>query len=90
MGALRENFFISERIKYNHYNQHHCNTYFWRTREQQEIDHIEECDCVMTAFEMKCNTRKASTRFPKSFLENYPVRETVVVTQRTILNGCTN
>ena len=29
VGALWENFFISERIKYNHYRQHYCNIYFY-------------------------------------------------------------
>ena len=28
-GALWENFFISERVKHNHYSGHYCNTYFW-------------------------------------------------------------
>ena len=55
MGALWENFFISERIKYNHYNRNHCNIYFWRTNSQQEIDYIEESDGALTAFEMKWN-----------------------------------
>lgn len=86
MGALWENFFISERMKFNHYSRHYCNTYFWRTSYQQEIDYIEECDGMMTAFEMKWNPKKANTRFPKSFLENYPVKETVVVTPENYLD----
>ena len=36
--------FLSERIKYNHYNGRYANIYFWRTKEQHEIDYIEECD----------------------------------------------
>ena len=44
MGQLWENFFISERIKRNHYMGYHCNIYFWRTKSQQEIDYIEESD----------------------------------------------
>ena len=80
MGALWENFFIAERMKYNHYNGRYVNTYFWRTQEQQEIDYIEECDGTMTAFEMKWNLKKAATRFPKSFMTNYQVKDTVVIT----------
>lgn len=80
MGALWENFFISERMKYNHYNGHYCNTYFWRTRSQQEIDYIEEADGSMTAFEMKWNPKKANASFPKSFTEAYSVASTNVVT----------
>ena len=86
MGALWENFFISERMKYNHYNGRYVNTYFWRTTGQQEIDYIEECDGTMTAFEMKWNTKKANTRFPKPFLEAYDIKETVVVTPDNYLD----
>lgn len=85
MGALWENFFISERMKYNHYNGKYANTYFWRTNEQQEIDYIEECDGTMTAFEMKWNPKKGKTTFPKSFLEAYDVKETVVITPENYL-----
>ena len=85
-GALWENFFISERLKHNHYNGIYANTYFWRTTLQQEIDYIEERDGSMTAFEMKWNPKKGRTTFPKSFLEAYPVKETVVVTPDNYLD----
>lgn len=79
MGALWENFFVSERMKFNHYREHLCNRYFWRTSAQQEIDLVEECDGCMTAFEMKWNPAKKAS-FPKTFLEAYNVTQTVVVT----------
>lgn len=79
MGALWENFFISERMKFNHYSRHYCSTYFWRTNTQQEIDYIEVYDGTMTAFEMKWNPKKAKVRFPKSFLEAYDIKETEVI-----------
>ena len=85
MGALWENFFISERIKYNHYRRHYCNTYFWRTKTQQEIDYIEECDGSMTAFEMKWNPSKGRTTFPKTFIEAYNIKETVIITPNNYL-----
>ena len=37
-GALWENFFISERMKFLHYNEFYGLTYFWRTKHKQEID----------------------------------------------------
>ena len=85
MGALWENFFIVERMKCNHYGQHFCNTYFWRTNQQQEIDLVEESDGQMTAFEMKWNPAKKA-HFPKAFMEAYPVKETVVVTPENYLD----
>ena len=86
MGALWENFFISERQKFNHYSSNYCNTYFWRTKDQQEIDYIEESDGSMTVFEMKWNPQKATVRFPKSFIESYDIKETVVVTPDNYLD----
>lgn len=80
VGALWENFFISERIKSNHYNARYCRSYFWRTTQQQEIDYIEESDGQFTLFEMKWNPNKASAKIPKAFMENYDVAETVVIT----------
>ncbi len=86
MGALWENFFISERIKYNHYTRHNCNIYFWRTKSQQEIDYIEESDGTMTVFEMKWNPKKSTAKFPSAFLDTYPVKETNVVTSDNYLD----
>lgn len=86
VGALWENFFISERIKHNHYTGHYCNIYFWRTKTQQEVDYIEECDGMMTAFEMKWNLKKGNTTFPRAFLEAYNVKGTVVITPDNYLD----
>ena len=86
VGALWENFFISERIKRNHYTSHYCNIYFWRTKTQQEIDYIEESDGTMTAFEMKWNTKKSLTKFPSAFLNAYDIKETVVVSPENYLD----
>lgn len=69
-GALWENFLVSERRKRNQYRQSWCNTYFWRTVQQQEIDYLEEKDGKLSGFEFKWGDRKP--RIPKSFLESYP------------------
>lgn len=86
MGALWENFFISERIKFNHYNGRYVNMYFWRTTQQQEIDYVEETDGAMTAFEMKWNPKKANAAIPTAFLNAYLVKETVTITPENYLN----
>lgn len=70
-GALWENFMVSERLKYLHYNGIYCNRYFWRTTQQQEIDYMEEQDGKMHGFEFKWN-QKAKTKMPKSFHTAYP------------------
>ena len=69
-GALWENFLISERIKYLHYNKQYTNYYFWRTKQGQEIDWIEETNQELFAYEFKWKKKKI-TRFPKKFLETY-------------------
>ncbi len=77
-GALWENFVVAERVKYlaNHYN--FPNKYFWRTKDQSEIDYIEEYDGEIKAFEFKYNPDK-KIRFPKSFIESYLPSETTVI-----------
>ena len=85
-GALWENFFISERVKRNHYQQDYCNTFFWRTKSQLEIDYIEEQNGQMTVFEMKWNPKKANTSIPEAFLKAYDVKETVIITPDNYLD----
>lgn len=70
VGALWENFVISERMKTLHYEQKWVNSWYWRTKEQKEIDCIEEQNGKLTAYEFKWNP-KAKTKIPKLFLETY-------------------
>lgn len=70
IGALWENFVVSERIKHNHYTGAWQNSWFWRTREQKEIDYLEESDGKINAFEFKWNP-DVKVKTPKHFLENY-------------------
>lgn len=79
-GALWENFFISERIKHNHYSRSYIKSYFWRTTQQQEIDYIEERDGQFSVFELKWNPRKANAVIPVSFRATYSVAHESVVT----------
>ncbi len=51
-GALWENFLMSERLKRNHYHKKYCNSYFWRTKQQHEIDYVEERDGKISGFEL--------------------------------------
>ena len=74
IGVLWENWMISELKKHNHYYQTYCNSYFWRTTQQQEVDYIEEADGKMTAYEFKWNPIKKA-KVSKSFLQAYPVAE---------------
>ncbi len=70
-GALWENFLMSERIKFNNFNRIYANMYFWRTRQKQEIDLIEEKDGKLFAFEFKWNPHK-KFNFSTTFTNAYP------------------
>ena len=74
------NFFISERIKHNHYNGSYTQSYFWRTTRQQEVDYIEIENGEISAFEMKWNPNKKGTPLPKTFEETYSPKQSIVVT----------
>ena len=71
VGALWENFFVSERVKRNENIQYLCNSFFWRTTDQQEIDYIEEANGIIQAYEFKWNPQK-SKRIPDIFDKAYP------------------
>ncbi|MDD3052397.1 MAG: ATP-binding protein [Candidatus Cloacimonetes bacterium] len=68
-GALWENFLISERVKQNIYKDTFSKMYFWRTKQQQEIDLIEEQNGETRGYEFKWKSRKI--RIPLKFIEAY-------------------
>lgn len=84
-GALWENFLISERMKRNHYSNRYTNTYFWRTKDQAEIDYIEEVDGVLHSFEFKWKSRKKA-KLPKSFQVAYPEHSFTIIDQDNYLD----
>ncbi|MBU0561325.1 MAG: ATP-binding protein [Bacteroidetes bacterium] len=79
IGALWENFIVSERIKTNHYSKRYVNSYFWRTHSQQEIDYIEEYGGKIYAYEIKWNPSR-KVKFPESFFKSYPNSEKHLIT----------
>lgn len=79
IGALWENFFISEKMKFNHYNFRYCKNYFWRTHQKQEIDYLEESDGFLKAFEIKWNP-KTKFKIPTTFTDAYPNSELTIIT----------
>lgn len=83
VGALWENFVISERMKSNGYYRRWVNRYFWRTKQQQEIDYLEEGGGKLHAYEIKWNP-KAKASFTKTFSDAYPQADFQVVTPENI------
>lgn len=78
VGALFENFFISEKIKQLNYKGFYGKIHYWRNTQQAEIDFIEINEGEITAHEIKYNPNK-KVNFTKSFTEKYHPKETLVV-----------
>ena len=79
-GALWENYLISERMKRNAYNESWANSWFWRTKEQQEVDYLEEQDGTVYAYEFKWSDGAArKARLPLTFSRAYPDAEFSVI-----------
>jgi len=78
VGALWENFIISERRKMLDYHGFYGKTYFWRNKLQAEIDFVEEIDGNVYAYEFKWNP-DAKVKFPSAFVESYKPVETTVI-----------
>lgn len=79
VGALWENFMISERIKFIHYHKQYMNHYFWRTHDRKEIDLVEESGGKFDLFEFKWGRSRKSSVFTH-FRNHYPVRDEKIIT----------
>jgi len=77
-GDLWENYILSERVKYQNYNNLLVSNYFWRTYQKQEIDWIEEREGQLYASEVKWNPKKLA-RVPKTFMDAYPESEFQII-----------
>jgi hypothetical protein len=87
IGVLWENYVLSERMKLLHYSGSDARPYFWRTTQQQEIDYVEDRNGILSAFEIKWN-KKRKWKFPKTFMQNYPVEHHDIITPETMEEFC--
>ncbi len=83
IGALWEQYVLSERIKYNIYHQKQVDSYFWRTYDQQEVDLIEIQDQQILAFE--CKWKENQVKIPAAFAKAYPDAVFQVINQHNYL-----
>ena len=75
-GALWENFLVSERRKQNLYKDTFAKMYFWRTKQQQEIDFVEELNGLVTGYEFKWKSKKNA--FPQIFMDTYSAKGHII------------
>ncbi|RWU05708.1 ATP-binding protein [Pedobacter chitinilyticus] len=80
VGALFENYMISERIKYLYQNQKDVKYFFWRTTQQQEIDYIEQQADQILAVEFKWNENK-KVKIPTTFKQAYQNIKSIFVSK---------
>ena len=70
VGALWENYLISERKKRSWNENLNNDFYFWRTYDNQEIDLVEVAGDSISAFEIKWGNKMP--KVPVAFSETYP------------------
>ena len=83
VGALWENYLISERLKKNLNECSDKTFYFWRTYDGQEIDLIEVTNDEIAAFEFKWGDRQP--KIPVAFSQSYPQAKFQVVNKSNYL-----
>jgi predicted AAA+ superfamily ATPase len=83
IGALWENYVISEIYKKYRYDNRWVNFYFWRTQDQQEIDLVIEENQAFQTFEIKWN-KNAKARLSKTFSRNYENHSFHVITPENV------
>lgn len=76
-GALWENFLISERVKQNEYKESLARKYFWRTKQQQEVDFVEDIGGRIYGYEFKWSEKKTK-KLPKTFTEAYASENKII------------
>ena len=87
VGALWENYCVSERAKRNDYKNIFVNYFYWRTYDQKEIDLIEERGGKLYGYEMKYGNAK--TKKPDEFLSTYPGSEYKIINKENYLDFIT-
>jgi len=84
IGALWENYIISERIKKQNYSGMSVNNCFWRTYDKQEIDWIEERGGKLFAYEFKWKEQKV--KIPGAWKKTYTDSEFKIIHARNYHN----
>ena len=85
IGALWENFIMAELLKKDMYAKNFARRWFWRNKQQQEIDLIHESDGMYTAWELKWNDKKKAA-CPPSFKSAYPDISFQVINKENFLD----
>jgi len=84
IGALWENYIVTERLKSNLCRGRNVQSYFWRTYDRKEIDLVEDVGGVLQAFEIKW--KSACVMPPALWGITYPKSKFTVIHRDNYLN----
>ena len=87
IGQLWEQYILSERIKFNRYNNYQPQYYFWRTYDGQEIDLVELNNGQLNAIE--CKWKNAKAKIPTAFTKAYPEAKFAIINKENYLEWIT-
>lgn len=87
IGQLWEQYFLSERMKFNRYNNYQPQYFFWRTYDGQEIDLLELNNGQLHAFE--CKWKEAKVKVPLGFHKAYPDAKFTAINKENYLDWIT-
>lgn len=87
IGQLWEQYFLSERLKYNSYRNYQPQYFFWRTYDGQEIDLLELYNGKLQALE--CKWKNAQAKMPVAFSKAYPDANFSVINKDNYLEWIT-
>jgi predicted AAA+ superfamily ATPase len=88
IGQLWEQYFLSERIKFNSYSNYFPQYFFWRTYDGQEIDLLElNNKQQLTALE--CKWKDDRIKIPAAFSKAYPKAKFNVINKDNYLDWIT-
>ncbi|MFN3299473.1 MAG: ATP-binding protein [Sediminibacterium sp.] len=87
IGQLWEQYFLSERIKFNRYTNYQPQYYFWRTYDGQEIDLIELYNGQLQAIE--CKWKYAKAKIPTAFAKAYSEAKFTIINKENYLEWIT-
>lgn len=85
IGALWENFLVTERLKRQAYDSVFASNFFWRTWEQKEIDWVEEREGKLFGFEFKYSVKQKSKKADE-FLQTYKDSSLTTITSENYLD----
>ncbi len=88
IGAVWENFLISERIKKDAYVKNYKNYYFWRTYTQKELDLVEEYEGNIFGYEFKFTPQQ--TFPPQIWTDSYPEASYTEIHKENYMDFITN